>query len=395
MASSFDRWEKDSFFSAAEEVQESADRVESTYRTWVHAKKDASSIWNCEELGRDLRTALGTTKWQLEEFERAVEASYVNNSNDDARDRHREFILAIGDQISKTQCSVQELSQSKGKSSRPWMQLDEGESEELAMFLSGPSAGENKTAVNNVVSNNEKPHGMDEESALDCSINSHQPVEQGSHDDREEKSHGHRRAASASPDIGSWKIAISGVDFQQCPLNGQTQKLVRKIPSFSGFLNTVESASKFKWPKNGFRKLKVVDRHQETNSKLQSPQSARGIIVGYERNKSCLDSCDDFYDKQLYGWYGSIQRQFQRSIYQMQYSRPVQVTLLTVVIISLDMIPREVVFLLKGLSLLMELQARQILVKVIRVDEAVKSVYYFLQRPKPVFLDTTNVFYFY
>ena len=26
MASSFDRWEKDSFFSAAEEVQESADR---------------------------------------------------------------------------------------------------------------------------------------------------------------------------------------------------------------------------------------------------------------------------------------------------------------------------------------------------------------------------------
>ena len=40
-------------------------RVESTYRTWVHAKKDDCSIWNCEELGRDLRTALGTTKWQV------------------------------------------------------------------------------------------------------------------------------------------------------------------------------------------------------------------------------------------------------------------------------------------------------------------------------------------
>ncbi|CAK9312527.1 unnamed protein product [Citrullus colocynthis] len=338
MASSFDRWEKDSFFSAAEEVQESADRIESTYRTWVHATKDASSIWNCDELDRDLRTALGTTKWQLEEFERAVKASYVSNTNEDARDRHREFILAIEDQISKTQSSLQEFSQSKGKTPLPWMRLDEGESNELALFLSGPSAGEDKTVVNNVVSDNENPQSMDEESAPACSINSLQPVEQGSHDDREEKSHGHRRTASASPDIGSWKIAISGVDFQQCPLNGQTQKLVRKIPSFSGFLNTVESASKFKWPKNGFRKLKVVDRDEETNSMLPSPQSARGIIVGYERSKSCLDSCDDFYDKQLYGWHGSIQRQFQRSIYQMQYSRPVRVTLSTVFIISIVLV---------------------------------------------------------
>ncbi|XP_038885100.1 uncharacterized protein LOC120075617 isoform X2 [Benincasa hispida] len=276
----------------------------------------------------------------LEEFERAVKASYVNNTSEDARDRHREFILAIEDQISKTQSSLQEFSQSKGKPSMPWMRLDEGESNELALFLSGPSAGQDKTVANNVVSDNENPQGMDKQSAPACSINSLQSVEQGSHDDREEKSHGgHRRTASASPDIGSWKIAISGVDVQQCPLNGQTQKFVRKIPSFSGFLNTVESASKFKWPKNGFRKLKIVDRHQETNPMLlQSPQSARGVIVGYERSKSYLDSCDDFYDKQLYGWYGSIQRQFQRSIYQMQYSRPVQVILSTVLIISIVLV---------------------------------------------------------
>lgn len=331
MASSFDRWEKDPFFSAAEEVQESADRMESTYRTWVHATKDASGIWNCDELGRDLRTALGTTKWQLEEFERAVKASYINSTNEDARDRHREFIVAIEDLILKTQSSLQEFSESKGNSSMPWMRLDEGESNELALFLSGPSAGEDKTVVNNVVSDNENPQGTDEESAPACSSNSLQSVD---HDYREDKSHGHRRAASASPDIGSWKIAISGVDFQQSSLNGQSQSLVRKIPSFSGFLNTVESASKFKWPKNGFRKLKLVERHQETKPMLwQSPQSARGIIAGYERSKSCLDSCDDFYDKQLYGWSGSIQRQFQRSLYQMQYSRPVQVTFSTILII--------------------------------------------------------------
>ncbi|XP_022132178.1 uncharacterized protein LOC111005100 [Momordica charantia] len=336
MASSFDRWEKDPFFSAAEEVQESADRMESTYRTWVHASKDESSIWNCDELGRDLRTALGTTKWQLEEFERAVKSSYINNTNEDARDRHREFIVAIEDQVSKTENSLQEVSESKGKSSLPWMRLDEGESNELALFLSGPSTGEDKTVVNNVVSDNGNSQAMDEESAPACSSNSLQSADRG--DYREEKSHGHRRTASASPDIGSWKIAISGVDFQQGSLNGQSQP-VRKIPSFSGLLSTVESAPKLKWPKNGFRKSKVVDRHQETNSTLlQSPQSTRGIIAGYVRNKSCLDSCDDFYDKQLYGWYGSIQRQFQRSLYQMQYSRPVQVTFSTILILLIVLV---------------------------------------------------------
>lgn len=42
--------------------------------------------------------------------------------------------------------------------------------------------------------------------------------------------------------------------------------------------------------------------------------------------KSSLNSSDEWYDKQLYGWCGAIQRQrqLQRSQYQMQYSQPVQ-----------------------------------------------------------------------
>jgi hypothetical protein len=39
--------------------------MESTYRTWIHAKKETSNMWNSEELRRDLQTALGTTKWQV------------------------------------------------------------------------------------------------------------------------------------------------------------------------------------------------------------------------------------------------------------------------------------------------------------------------------------------
>lgn len=63
VANSFDLWQKDAFFSAAEEVQESADIMESAYRTWVRERKERSPLENLDELSRELQTALGTAKW--------------------------------------------------------------------------------------------------------------------------------------------------------------------------------------------------------------------------------------------------------------------------------------------------------------------------------------------
>jgi hypothetical protein len=107
MATSFDRWEKDPFFLAAEEVQESADRyalyrflfvlidlryvpvpalmdlvfvgahsrrMESVYKIWVQERSgaggpEAAAALRGEvsavELRRELHTALGTAKWQV------------------------------------------------------------------------------------------------------------------------------------------------------------------------------------------------------------------------------------------------------------------------------------------------------------------------------------------
>ncbi|KAL5559143.1 hypothetical protein UlMin_035354 [Ulmus minor] len=342
MASSFDRWEKDPFFSAAEEVQESADRMESTYRTWLHAKKDASSMWDPKELRRDLQTSLGTTKWQLEEFERAVRSSYGRSSNDDAVDRHREFITAIESQISKVENSLQQSSLSEGNASLPWVRLDEGERNELALFLSGPPVLKEKDSAKSHGKDHEKLQVSNKEQAVDCSRNSHHSAEWGSRGTREEKVqepekvHGHRRTASASADIGAWKIAVFDDSLILSSSSGNTEQPVRKIPSFTGFLSSMESASKIKWPKNGFRKWKATDCHQESDTALLRPQQlTRGINVCYEKSKSCLDSCDDSCDKQLYGWYGAIQRQLQRSQYQMQYSRPVQVTFWIILLLCL------------------------------------------------------------
>lgn len=59
----------------------------------------------------------------------------------------------------------------------------------------------------------------------------------------------------------------------------------------------------------------------------------KGINACYERSKSCLENGDDCYQKQLYGWYGGIQRQLQRSQYYVQYSRPTQIIFWILVLI--------------------------------------------------------------
>ncbi|XP_039023991.1 uncharacterized protein LOC120156797 isoform X2 [Hibiscus syriacus] len=269
----------------------------------------------------------------LEEFERAVQSSYNENSSEDARDRHRDFIAAIEDSVSKIEKSLQESTCSEGKTSMPWVRLDDVERDDLALFLSGPSAsGEKKLPPNSRA--NEIPQRINIESVPDSSKNSGHSVECISSEAKGKKSSGHRRTASAA-DLGTWKIDISDDVLQPNSSTCQPSIPPRKVPSFSGFLNSMESVAKVKCSKNGFRKWKAVGRDQESSTELlRPPQLARGLNACYERSKSCLD-CDDNYDKQLYGWYGAIQRQLQRSQYQMRYGHPIRLAIWIILIFGL------------------------------------------------------------
>ncbi|CAH1429745.1 unnamed protein product [Lactuca virosa] len=291
MASHLDRWEKDPFFRAAEEVQESADRMDSTYRTLIHASKEPS-VWNSDVVRRDLRTAIGTTKWQLEEFERAVLSSYNKTSTDNTKDRHRDFINAIETQISRVETSWNDSFSSTGKPPRPWVKLNEVERKELALFLAGSGT-----------------RGSDEQQPA----KTRRKQKAAAAAAKEKKFSGHRRAASASADIGSWKITVDD-DV------GKGEKAPRKIPSFSGLLNTLEyTASKLKWPKNGYRKLK-----QEVDV---------GPLIQIH-DMSCPEHYDGHHDRWLHMWCGAIQRQLQRLQYYMLYSCRTQ-TIFWVVVICL------------------------------------------------------------
>ncbi|XP_017420753.1 uncharacterized protein LOC108330739 isoform X2 [Vigna angularis] len=311
--------------------------MESIYRTWIHAMKDASSLWNCDEARRDLQTAIGTAKWQLEEFERATRSSYSKVSTEDARNRHRDFVDAIRDKISNVEHLLLEPVHSGSKASLPWPRLDEGERDELASFLSGTSAAVCKIPVKCASRDGENVQLSDKDSIPNCSSNLHVSSGWVSSDAAQEKSLGHRRAASADPDIGSWQITVSdGVQESNSSNGSSSLNPVHKVASLSGFFGSVETISKLKWPKNGYRKLKPVNHCEETdNALLPSAGLNGGNNAYYEKSKTCLDNYDESYDKQLHGWYGALQRQLQRSQYQMQYNRHVQITIWAVILLCL------------------------------------------------------------
>nr|GEU61568.1 syntaxin/t-SNARE family protein [Tanacetum cinerariifolium] len=281
--------------------------MESTYRTLIHASKEPS-VWKSEALQRDLRTSLGTTKWQLEEFERAVVLSYDKNSTDDMKDRHRDFISAMESQISRVESSWNDSSVSTGKPPRPWVRLDEGERRELALFLSGSTTP------------------GDEQPAKTRSSDEQRGRRKNKVEAKEDKFLGHRRAASTS-DIRAWNITV---DNDNVSPHEKIEKPSRKMPSFSGLLNTLEYASKLKWPKNGYTKLsqEADDRSSETRPLTRGVKEIHVMSTRPEH-------CDDHYNKRLHGWYGAIQRQLQRSQNYMLYSRRTQVILSVLVIICL------------------------------------------------------------
>ncbi|KAK2655282.1 hypothetical protein Ddye_008334 [Dipteronia dyeriana] len=145
MTSSLQQWESHPLFSAAEVVQDSADRMESIYRLLLHEQSlvnqnhpDPRLLTQIDYHRRDLATILETTKWQLEDFERAVNSSAVMDKSRTAEDvisRHKQFIIAIREQINQLEKTLDDPS--RGKSIRSWVNLNEQDGDGLALFLSG------------------------------------------------------------------------------------------------------------------------------------------------------------------------------------------------------------------------------------------------------------------
>ncbi|XP_026418620.1 uncharacterized protein LOC113314058 [Papaver somniferum] len=148
MSAAIREWESDPLFSAAEVVQDSADRMESMFRILLHEQSldhgdatDPKLLSSMDYHRRDVVTALETTKWQLEDFERAVNLAEVSDSyrsREDAISRHKQFIRAIQAHISQVEKSLGDhRSAGDVAISKQWGNLDEQDRDGLALFLSG------------------------------------------------------------------------------------------------------------------------------------------------------------------------------------------------------------------------------------------------------------------
>ncbi|KAJ4824287.1 hypothetical protein Tsubulata_021989 [Turnera subulata] len=147
MASSLHQWESDPLFSAAEVVQDSADRMESLFRILQHQQSlahgghpDPRLISSTEHHKRDLATILETAKWQLEDFERAVDSSAMadkSQEREDATTRHQQFISAIKEQINQVERNLGGPSIVESMRNSEWVNLNEQDRHGLALFLTG------------------------------------------------------------------------------------------------------------------------------------------------------------------------------------------------------------------------------------------------------------------
>ncbi|XP_038990740.1 uncharacterized protein LOC120113760 isoform X2 [Hibiscus syriacus] len=145
------QWESDTLFSAAEVVQESADRMESIFRLLLHEKVLVQSDHPDPKLlaligyhKRDLATILETAKWQLEDFELAVNSSAKMDQSpfkEHVISRHKQFIIAIREQINNVEKSLKEMEMGNPMKNSCG-NLNEQDRDGLALFLSGEDHNE-------------------------------------------------------------------------------------------------------------------------------------------------------------------------------------------------------------------------------------------------------------
>ncbi|URD89819.1 syntaxin 6, N-terminal domain containing protein, partial [Musa troglodytarum] len=350
---SFDQWQKDAFFSAAEAVQESADIMESTYRMWTRNRRNGFGLEASDELSRELQTALGTAKWQLEEFEKALRASHGNYSSQENNtiNRHRQFVAAIRNQILLVEKQLNHSLVIEGKSPLRWVQLNDDERDDLAVFLSGvphkfqqpkhknadPGKTELARSFKDVVTINKGKGCVEEFTAKEPYKSKVDEVHA-----KVVQLNGPTGALS-SPDIGAWKIVIANEDTDKGSTEVRPETL-NHGSSQSGILGSVESTSKLKSFKNNPWNAKTEELLPLRNGLSYYLDSkgvrwfAQGINGLTERSKNCFSHGSKLtHSQHLPGKVGGFQRNILGSQHRMHFAHSLRIAfLLTLSIILVE-----------------------------------------------------------
>eukprot|EP00257_Ricinus_communis_P021170 XP_015580590.1 uncharacterized protein LOC8267164 isoform X1 [Ricinus communis] len=356
MASSLHQWESEPLFSAAEVVQDSADRMESLFRLLLHDQSlvqgdhpDPRLLMSIEYHRRDLATILETAKWQLEDFERAVHFSAVQDksrSREDVISRHRQFIRAIREQVNHVENSVAGPALGDSMRNTEWGNLNEQDRDGLALFLiGGNTAGHSNhyemedssilrrfldpTSASSLTDNEIVEHGSVEFEKLKLSGNV-QADDSASKDDYFKKlgSHYTTRLGSDLQDIscnrpgdgGHWDLEAD----EATPKNVFHENSSRySRMNFFGFLNNLWKMWGTKVTKSYIKRLKDGEEQRHSPTYIDVSYSAQGQHMGPSLGSRCrsLTGLCSRFRANLMILGGSLEAQYQRFPCHIQVNR--------------------------------------------------------------------------
>ncbi|KAI5019270.1 hypothetical protein ZWY2020_044158 [Hordeum vulgare] len=319
MAEGFGRWESDPLFPAAECVQDSADRMEGVYRLLLHEKKviqdDASDakLHAPIQYERDVTTALGTTKWQLEQFEREVNAAAFadkSTSRENAILKFRQFIRAIAEQISEVEESLKTLRTDFSRTPKSPYSSSEQDGDGLASFLSGGNT------------HSHAYYSTDTDEITELKIDS-PPMVNGYHSAQEHTTH---------------ELRYSGNDLEGASKlqyhNGST---LYSLDAGDSLGTSHRYKNKLSSQYRGFmRNLWFTNRDHESFTKRRKD----GEVVDGLRNGNILPPFNlRTSGRTIYCWPELIKRTLSRSEYSTRYSHP-QLFVATSLLVALAVLAR-------------------------------------------------------
>lgn len=207
---------------------------------------------------------------QLEEFERAVHLSHGKySSEENTITRHRQFIAAIKNQIRDTESELNDSFTEEGKQPLSWVQLDEEERDDLALFLSPiPQPSQEAKDITS----------YHEDVAVDSrDAKSLEPYKSGKCEND-----GLSQVARSN---GSWEIQID----DEKRVDRKSVEMRQDIPSCLlnrfGIARSVEFVAKLRWFRNSFWKAKS-EEHLQLRRGLSTYLEFNGIIPFAQVNSS-------------------------------------------------------------------------------------------------------------
>jgi hypothetical protein len=225
---------------------------------------------------------------QLEQFERAVRLSNDKYSLEAGTvSRRRQFIVAIGDQISRVEKATNDSKIENGSRGLNWVKLDEDEQNDLVAFLSAPAQLSRETRKREG-----SYHSPPRQKNVLVGANNHMDMAGISKDRRTspmeisnvesevrglaEQLNVHRTNLSSSDE--HWKINIGDDKDDERKLSPKRVEVSSKTTTLSGMLKGSEYLTRMRWLRNSLWKSKS-DEHLPLRYDVPNQLDFRGVTL--------------------------------------------------------------------------------------------------------------------